>query len=153
MTRKIRTLVVDDDVLAARMVEARLLHRFPRMVIESTTQPTDLGNYDIYLIDNDFNGTELGLSLARTIRADHPDALVVAFSGTLTGDLLKRLLNAGCNGACDKSSIEDLDTMLELIAPFVERGETRDGGVIGVLRSMTGLLREWNQRLDRLETK
>ncbi len=151
MQRKIRTLVVDDDVLAARLVEARLLQQFPEMVIESTTNPTALGSHDVYLIDNDFNGTKLGSSLARTLRADYPESLIIAFSGTLDGDLLKTLINAGCNGACEKSSADDFNTMLEMIEKFTAQSQEEAGGIFGVLKSMTGLLREWNQRLDRME--
>lgn len=154
MEDKTRILIVDDDILAANLVEARILHRFPNTVIDATVNPKDLGDYDIYLIDNEFNGVELALSLARTLRFDHPEALIIGFSGTLNGTLLKDLLNAGCNGACDKSSTEDFETMLDLIEQYHERRAASGGkGILGVVKSMASLLREWNQRLDRLEVK
>lgn len=151
-----RTLVVDDDDLSARMVAARLAREFPAMVVDTTCDPGALGAYDVYLIDNEFDGEARGTSLARTIRREHPEALVVALSGTLDAPTLKALVNAGCHGACDKGDDQDFATLLDLIRSFLTRvavGRAPGRGFLGVLRSMTELLRQWNERLDQLEPR
>jgi DNA-binding NarL/FixJ family response regulator len=156
MSRTARTLVIDDDILVARMVGLRLASKFPGMRVDATTDPKILSNYDIYLIDNDFNGVPLGTALARRIRNEHPDSLVIALSSTLDAEILKDLLNAGCHGACDKGSDEDFETLIALIRRFLDTrraGDESGRGFLGVLRSMTELLRHWNRRLDRLETR
>ena len=156
MSRTARTLVIDDDILVARMVGLRLASKFPGMRIDATTDPGILSNYDIYLIDNDFGGVPLGTALARRIRNEHPESLVIALSSTLDAEILKNLLNSGCHGACDKGNDEDFATLIELIREFLEtrKDSEKDGrGFLGVLRSMTELLRHWNRRLDRLETR
>ena len=119
------------------------------MAIDTTSSPAHAGDYDIYVFGTDFDGVPLGLSLARTLRHDRPKALIIATSDNYDGDLLKALLNAGCNGACDKGSPDDLDTLLELVGAHVEKIGGRRDGITGVLRSMTNLLREWNQPFDR----
>lgn len=151
MAHTIRTLVVDDDELALDMLKRRLGKSFPDMEIDTTTDPSHVGTHDIFLIDNDFDGVALGPSLGREMRRANPDALIVAFSSTLDADSLKGLLNAGCDGACDKSDPADFERLCEIMQDYMSRAKTQNKGVGGVLRSMAELLRMWNGRLEKLE--
>lgn len=155
MAQSIRTLVVDDDELALDMLRRRLLKCFPDMEVDTTTDPSVTSSHDIFLIDNDFDGVILGPTLGREVRRHNPDALVVAFSSTLDAQALKGLLNAGCDGACDKSDPADFERLCEIITDYISasHAKSQSSGVGGVLRSMTDLLRMWNGRLDSLERR
>jgi len=153
MAQTIRTLVIDDDELALQMLKARLSTSFPEMEVDVTTDPAVQGTHDIFLIDNDFDGVALGPSLGREMRRTNPDALIVAFSSTLDADSLKGLLNAGCDGACDKSDPADFERLCEIMNDYMSHAKTQTKGVGGVLRSMAELLRLWNGRLDTLERR
>src|SRR6185369_8257118 len=80
-TQRPRALLVDDDPMALEHLELVLSSRFP---------------------DHDFEGELMAGELARQIRARGKPATVVAFSGHLDVETLKRLINAGCDGACEK---------------------------------------------------
>lgn len=151
MAQRIRTLVVDDDELALDMLKHRLGQSFPDMQIDTTTDPAVTGTHDVFLIDNDFDGVILGPSLGREIRRANPHALIVAFSSTLDAESLKGLLNAGCDGACDKSDPADFERLTEILNGYMSSSKKQTRGASGVLRSMTDLLRMWNGRLDHLE--
>jgi DNA-binding NarL/FixJ family response regulator len=153
MVSSIRILVVDDDELALAMLRRRLSARFPDLAIETTTNPTGLGKHDAFLIDNEFGGVVLGPTLGRELRQANPDALIVAFSSTLDADSLKGLLNAGCDGACDKSDPADFERLCEILCDYQLKARTQHKGVGSVLRSMADLLRMWNSRLDLMERR
>ncbi|MEO0481456.1 MAG: response regulator [Planctomycetota bacterium] len=155
MTRVLRALIVDDDPFAADMLSTRLRQQLPTLDIETVDRPEPRSGHDVYLIDNDFGGIKLGTRLAKSLRATNPESLIVAFSGTLDATTLKELLNAGCNGACEKGQERDLSVLIELVKRFSETQQKaqEDRGIGSVLRSLGDLLKQWNKRLDRLETK
>ena len=120
MPPAMKALIVDDDIWAVRLVEGMLNQCFPDLAVEGRNEPNTEGEFDIYFIDNDFNGTPLATELASRIRTAHPDALIIAFSGTLNADLLKDLINAGCNGACDKSTPSDLPRAMDITREYID---------------------------------
>ena len=159
MSRQIEALLLDDDVWSLRLVKGLLQECFPEMKVHTRDQPDPEGDFDIYFVDNDFNGDRVLPELARELRRKQPDALIIAFSATLDTRTLKELINAGCDGACDKSVYGDLAESMEIVRAFVEQtlagGRRREGqktssGAIGTVRD---LLREWNRRLDRDEQR
>ena len=156
MARPIRALIVDDDPHAAEMLATRLRHEIPTLDITLADRPEPAAGHDIYLIDNDFDGIKLGTRLAKELRAVSPEALIVAFSGTLDAKTLKELLNAGCNGACEKGDDHDFATLVTL-AKQVGKEKPRNGesgnGLVHVMRSLADLLKQWNNRLDRMESR
>lgn len=151
MGSKTRVLILDDDELALGVLKMKLSVAFPDMHVDVTTDPAQVGTHDIFLIDNEFEGVVLGPALGREARRRNPDALIVAFSSTLDKDALKGLLNAGCDGACDKSDPADFERLVEIIRNYTQRAKTQAKGLGGVFRSMAELLRLWNGRLDQLE--
>jgi len=149
MKRQIEALILDDDIWSLRLVKGLLQECFPEMVIHTRDNPDPGGNFDVYFIDNDFNGVRLLPELATRIRKENPKALIVAFSAMLDAATLKELLNSGCDGACDKSVYGDLARAMEIVRAYVEQwhaAPTRSQGAIGSVRD---LLQEWNRRLDR----
>ena len=71
--------------------------------------------------------------LLNEIRVVNPDALVIAVSASLDADVLKSLLNLGCNGACDKSKLSDLEEMFRLVRRFINQRFQRKPIVIPVI--------------------
>lgn len=157
MTKTIRALVLDDEPFSQEILCTLLGHEIPGMEIEGRTEPDPKGEFDIYIIDNDFGGVAMAAELARTIRAQQPTSLVLAFSGTLDAMTLKELINAGCDGVCDKSVDTDLPIALDIVRKYVDSLVSEPdpasalpsgGGLFGAIRSISDLLREWNTRLE-----
>ena len=154
MSRQIETLIVDDDTWSLRLVKGMLNECFPKMRVETRQTPDTSGEFDIYFIDNDFDGQRMAGKLATQIRRERPNSLIIAFSGMLDTETLKDLINAGCNGACDKSVYGDLARSMEIVQAYIDqfvhsptvKDESRGFG--GAVDSIRGLLHEWNRRLE-----
>lgn len=153
--RPLRALVVDDDEWALQLVRMLLEEACPELSVETRTTPDCGGDFEMYFLDNDFNGRKMAGELASAIRQRRPEALIVAFSATLDAPVLKQLINAGCNGACDKSRPEELEELARIAAGYAgalraARHDSRnDGrGLLGAIRSIRDLLHEWNTRLE-----
>ena len=152
-----RALLLDDDPYALEFLRAILSERYPDLAIDVRTEPDPTGEYDVYLLDDDFEGVRLAGKLARRIRAQRPEALILAFSASLDGRTLRELLGAGCNGVCDKRVPEDLPEMLAALDRCLEQLREREreppSDLSGryLMRTFRELFREWNQRLQDQE--
>ena len=160
MNNSPNVLVLDDDPVVLKLLSLRLRKRFPSVAVDCQPQPVAVGAYDIYILDNDFHGRPLAADLAEHIKQQQPDSLVLALSGTLDADTLKRLINCGCAGAFDKSSPSEIDAMLETIAGHLAGANA--GALIGsrprarvadTARAIAGLIRDWNHRLELEERR
>ncbi|MFT5289288.1 MAG: DNA-binding NarL/FixJ family response regulator [Planctomycetota bacterium] len=147
----IRALLLDDDEYALEYLDVILQERFPDLEVETRLRPDPSGSFDLYFIDDDFEGVRLAGKLARKIRAQDPNAMVLAFSASLDEGTLKELLNAGCLGVCDKKVPGDMPAMLDAIERAIDtlqaarREPQRDAAhLFSTLRS---LFHEWNRRL------
>jgi len=152
-TQRPRALLVDDDPMALEHLELLLSSRFPDLEITTRTTPDVSGDYDFYFIDNDFEGELMAGTLAREIRSRQKEATVIAFSGRLDVETLKRLINAGCDGACEKGVPTSWRPILALVekrlAEMVEshrRAAGAFGGVKHAAGSIRDLLEQWNER-------
>lgn len=151
-TQRPRALLCDDDPMALEHLELLLSARFPELEIETRTHPNVSGNFDFYFLDNDFDGQLLAGQLAREIRARDRAATVIAFSGRLDVGTLKRLINAGCDGVCEKGAQGSWRPMLALVegrlAEMVE-GHQKEAGPFGGVKHAAGsirdLLKGWNE--------
>lgn len=157
LTGQFAALVIDDDVWSLRLVKGMLTQCFPGLEVQARQKPNWKGNFDVFFIDNDFGGVEMAPELTRQIRAHNPEALIIAFSSRLDAGCLKELINAGCDGACDKSIPDDLSRAMEVTRRFLENVSSGPAsavtrpGLKGAIESIRGLLREWNTRLEREE--
>lgn len=150
----LRALLLDDDDFALEFLEVFLLNRYPQLEIETRKRPDPAGDFDLYFLDDDFEGVCLAAKLARRIRAQRPDAIIVAFSAFLDAQTLKELLDAGCNGVCDKRVAEDLPDMVSALDRCLEELEEQrkkpPTDLTGryLLKTFRELFRAWNRRLD-----
>lgn len=150
----IRALLLDDDEYALELLQAILSERYPGLAVEKRLTPDPSGEFDLYFLDDDFEGVRLAGRLARRIRARHPDAVILAFSASLDIKTLKELLNAGCNGVCDKKVPTDMPRMLEALDRCVEEiGRRRNAPPLNLsgrflLNTFRELFQEWNKRLE-----
>jgi len=149
----VRALLLDDDAYALDFLKAILADRFPEMEVETRLTPDPSGEYDIYFLDDDFNGIRLAGELARRIRKQRPEALILAFSASLDASTLKELLSSGCNGVCDKKVPSDMPAMFEALSRCLEEIKERESSPLNqrsptLLPTLRELLREWNRRLE-----
>jgi N-acetylglucosaminyldiphosphoundecaprenol N-acetyl-beta-D-mannosaminyltransferase len=158
-TQRPRALLVDDDPMALEHLELLLSSRFPDLEITTRRTPDVSGEFDFYFLDNDFEGELMAGKLAREIRARTNAATVIAFSGTLDIETLKRLINAGCDGACEKGVPSSWRPILSLVekrlSEMVEshkRAAGAFGGVKHAAGSIRDILEEWNERQPEGET-
>jgi hypothetical protein len=154
MNDDVSALILDDNIWSLRLMKGMLQECFPDLRIEARDEPDISGGFDIYYIDNLFGDEPMAGRLAARIRAEHPEALVIAFSAALDRVSLKALIAAGCNGVCDKTDHEDLPTTMILTQRYIEELQAKrqrrgKGGFFGALRSIQALLREWNDRLEQ----
>jgi len=153
----VKALLLDDDPYALEFLRAILAERYPGLAIDARSEPDPTGEYDIYLLDDDFEGIRLAGKLARRIRAQRPDALILAFSASLDAGTLKELLGAGCNGVCDKRVPTDLPEMLAALDRCVEELRIHDteppSDLSGryLVKTFRELLGAWNRRLEDQE--
>lgn len=152
-----KALLLDDDPYALEFLRAILSERYPALMIDARSDPDPTGEYDLYLLDDDFEGVRLAGKLARRIRAQRPEALILAFSASLDGQTLKELLGAGCNGVCDKRVPADLPEMLAALdrcmGKLEEQHSEPPSDLSGryLVKTFRELFRAWNQRLDEQE--
>ena len=154
-TPPIRALILDDDIDILNLLEIRLRRTCPEIQIEKRTRPDPSGPFDVYLIDNDFEGAGLAEQLAAKIRMQRPHALVIAISSSLDANTLRRLINIGCDGACDKSNPDEIAGVLDIIALHsrtlhVQRTVQSRPSLAETVRCLADLIRQWNGRLDNL---
>lgn len=155
---RVRALIVDDDPWSLRLLRGMLRECFPMLSIETRSLPVAEPGYNMYLIDHDFKGKMMAASLARDIRVVAPDALIIAFSGTLDRKTLVSLLNAGCDGACDKSRLSEMSGVMEVIQRYCEsivvtQNSRSRGSLREAVRAVADLIREWNTRLEIEENR
>lgn len=153
MATSLKALVIDDDPDASAWLAYMLHERFPELDVVTREEPDLSGSFDLYFVDNDFNGKSLSAELATAIRAANPAAMIVAFSARLDSQTLKLLVNAGCDGACEKNVPADVEQMLRIVSAYLDRrqAETQErskSGLFAAVNSIRTLLREWNRRLD-----
>ena len=155
--KQLKALLLDDDEYALDLLQAILLERYPGLKVEKRLSPDPTGDFDLYFLDDDFEGVRLAGRLARRIRAQHPEAVILAFSASLDLPTLKELLNAGCNGVCDKKVPSDMPRMLEAldrcVRELVVQRDAPPDNLSGrfILNTFRELFQEWNRRLESQE--
>ena len=60
---KTRALLLDDDPWALELLSEELRQAFPRLEVEARLRPDAAGAFELYFIDNRFEGTALGEQL------------------------------------------------------------------------------------------
>lgn len=151
----IRTLILDDDPIAHDLLAYRLKQRFADMDIECRLDPKTAGDFDVYFVDNDFDGHLLAPDLVRQVRSRHPHAHIVVFSSVLDAATLKSLVNQGCDVACDKSKPSDIEHAMRSVEKYLSKRlessrlqRMQSRGLLGTVHSIVELLRQWNRRLE-----
>jgi DNA-binding NarL/FixJ family response regulator len=150
----LRALILDDDDWALRLIRYVLEEALPGVSIEERLTPDAEGDFDIYIVDNDFDGARCASRIVPSIRERRPDALIVAFSATLDRTTLKTLLNAGCDAALEKARPNDLEALSDAVRHFARsyrRSSEPRRGVIDSVKAIRDLIHEWNTRLTREE--
>ncbi len=146
-----KLVILDDDPHYAGMLGLKIRHEFPELAVSSCTKGDVPAGYDIYILDNDFNGMKMGAKLAESARTLSPKSLVVVMSGTLEISLLKRLVNCHAAGVFDKSEVEDMSRMFTLIQSYIQEPQKVEKpaspSLKGTLKGISALLSEWNDRL------
>ena len=148
-------LILDDDPVLLKLLETRIQSRFPDATVETRSKPIAVGVYDVYILDNDFQGRSLAADLAEEIKKNQPGSMVAALSGTLCTTTLKRLVNCGCDGAFDKSDPTEIDALMRALEQYLNKQQESSpksglsgAGLLETTRAISKLIRDWNHRLE-----
>lgn len=152
-----KLLILDDDPHYTGMLALKLKTHFPELMVSSSTQKKLLKGYDIYILDNDFGGEKCGARLAEQVRELEPESLVMILSGTLEFDLLKRLVNCHAAGVFDKSDVDELSSMYDLIDAYIcSPASTTIPPKLSLnetVKGISNLISEWNKKLSYEEQR
>lgn len=150
MLPPLSVLIVDDDRFCSAMLRAQWLLAMPDSAVVCREEADVTGDFDVYLLDNNFHGSELAVQLTRQARLQSPEALIIAFSSSLDRACLKGLLNAGCDAVAEKTDPADRVMVLELGRRFREArdADARPARDPSVLAGALQLLKQWNRRLE-----
>lgn len=146
-----RALILDDDRWIGELLRAQLQRSRPSIEAVLRTEPDCSGEFDIYFVDNCFCGQGLATELVHEIRRDHPNALIVVFSGKLDRPDLINLIRADCDLVCEKHAPNALASMLRdvqrlLLAPRRTKHRRRSLG--GTIRGLADLIYQLNSKLN-----
>jgi DNA-binding NarL/FixJ family response regulator len=150
MTKK-RVAIVDDDPFVVAHLKNALARRLPEVDVMGVLEPVAPAGFHVYIVDREFAGDSHGRGVVQRIRAVSPASLVLVYSAHLDREFLRELLREGCEGAFDKGSLEELDSMMAIIESYLltdRAGGAVLRGIGNTVRAISGLLHEWNLRLD-----
>ena len=148
MTDK-RIAIVEDDPFVVAHLKNALARRMPDVDVVGVLEPVAPAGFDVYIVDREFGGDSHGRDVVQRIRSISPGSLVLAYSAHLDREFLRELLREGCEGAFDKGSLEELDSLIGIIESYFATDRASGAVVQGVgntVRAIAGLLREWNLR-------
>ncbi len=152
MTKLRKLLILDDDPHYSGMLALKIRQNFPELLVTTCDQHTVMEGYDIYVLDNDFQGEKWGAKLAETVRIGQPESLVIILSGTLEKSLLKRLVNCHAAGVFDKSEESELPLMFALMEKYLLNTECLkpkkvSNSFSSPFKDISAMLSAWNERL------
>jgi hypothetical protein len=139
------------------LLEEKLNARFPELSIVSSAEPVLHDDFDVYIIDNDFNGVECCADAVERARIANPASLIVSFSSHLNVPTLKRLIDHGCDAVFEKGRPEELENLIASVGTYFAGGhpgyaKAQPGRrTNGLVRELTTLVSSWNDRLTHLE--
>lgn len=143
--------IIDDDPFVVAHLRSALSARMPGVEVVGIIEPVAPAGFGVYIVDKEFDGDSRGHDVVQRIRSISPRSLVLAYSANLDREFLRALLREGCEGAFDKGSLEELDCMIGIIESHFSAARPEDSAVKGVgntVRAISGLLHEWNLRLN-----
>jgi hypothetical protein len=148
---------MDDDPAVHMMLEAKLKQRFSGLSIVTSTEPKPYDGFDVYILDNDFNGIEACADAAERARIANPEGLILAYSSHLNIPTLKRLVSGGCDAAFEKGRADELENLINAVGSHLGGVRPGYGGArfpqssAGLVRELTDLVASWRDRLSYLE--
>ena len=152
MTSTLRVAIIDDDEHFVALERALVEKNFPDAEITVVSEPVVPPDHNVYLLDNIFGDTECAPEMVAHIRQANPNALIVLWSASLSLPLLKTLTRYGIDAVADKSDLNDLKAVLNVIREFSNRADERPT-FFGTIRTIRDLLMHWNRRLEQAESE
>lgn len=149
MHRIYSAVIMDDDPNAIAFMKWFLEEHFPWVRVASGTEADVVRGFDMYFIDNNFNGKARAVEIVKALRETEKDAMIIAYSATMDAKTFKALLNAGCNGAAEKGNASDMAIMGRMTREFIEKksaeaAEKKSHGFRGTIESMAEMIGKWN---------
>lgn len=111
-----KILLIDDNEAFCELVKEKISEMDSKINLDYILDPIKLNDitfdFDMYLIDNNFNGKLMGTEIVEQIKNKHPDAYIYALTGHGNYEFVKKLWKESVKGFIDKG---DNGSMNELI--------------------------------------
>lgn len=149
MHRIYSAVIMDDDPDAIVFMKWFLEEHFPWVRVASGTEAAVVRGFDLYFIDNNFNGKARAVEIVMALRETEKDAMIIVYSATMDAKTFKALLNAGCNGAIEKGNASDMAIMSRMTKEYIENKALeaqldKAHGFRGTMQSMAEMIGKWN---------
>ena len=120
MMPKGRIAIIDDDPFTFAHLQHVFQKRLAGVEVAGIAEPIAPVGFDVYVVDKEFRGANLGHDVVKRIQAIAPESLVLAYSAYLDREFLRGLMGERCRGAFDKGSLEEVDRMISVIETYLE---------------------------------
>lgn len=143
--------IIDQNAASATALKMVLRNRFEGMEISAFAEPAAPIGFDIFIVAANLLTEASGENLIPRIRNVASNSLILAYSDDLSLDLIKRLMNMGCEGVYDKDKQEDVAELFDKLDFYIDSQAkvASNRGVGGTVNAISALIREWNTRIER----
>jgi CheY-like chemotaxis protein len=149
-----RILVLDDSLVHCKAMAAKLQTLIVACHVDTTCEPLAPPGYDVYIVDNEFDGKECAQELVRSIKMHSPSALIILCSSSMDYAKLSRAMNKGADAIIDKTRYEDFLDTLEIITEYLNalRSCGKRLGPISqmnaTVRSIREVISQWSAHME-----
>lgn len=146
-----RIQIIDDDYWCGEAIIAFMTPFVGHSSFETKSIPCADDGRDIYIVDNEFESGDHGISMIRSIRDRNPEAMIIMCTGTRSRIDPAVAMNAGCNAIIEKGSQAGREEMASIVQRYIEtRAESATRrSVLAALRDIKAIITAWNRRMKQ----
>lgn len=146
-----RIQIIDDDYWCGEAIISYMTAHVDCASFETKRIPVADDGRDIYIVDNEFEDGDHGVSLVRRIRERNPDAMIVLCTGTRDRIDPQEAMNAGCNALIEKGSQAGREQLAEVVQRFIATRtlSANRPSIIAALRDIKSIISAWNRRMHQ----
>ena len=142
--------IIDDDHWCGEAIVAYLIEEAKGARFDIKRVPEADDGRDIYIVDNEFDDGDHGVSLVETIRRRNPDATIVLCTATQERIDAITAMNAGCNALIRKGCAKGRETLMEVVRRHMNsRASSGSPSFLAAVTDIKSILAAWNARMQQ----
>ena len=140
--------IIDDDHWCGEAIVAFLIEETEGARFDVKRVPEADDGRDIYIVDNEFEDGDHGVSLVESIRRRNPDATIVMCTATHDRIDATTAMNAGCNALVQKGCAAGRQTLMEVVRRHMNsRASSSSPSFLTAVTDIKAILAAWNTRM------